>query len=349
MAVIDLPGTLGLPPGSPPQAYFGLYDGHNGEACSEMLARRLHGNLTRTEGFATDPAAALVRAFMATDASFLRRQVDTERQCRLAAEAAVEKGTAPATEFRFSGATAVAMLVRLETVPWRDARDDSTVSSSGGSGSSDEEVGGDSGVQLARAGAAAAVDSAQQSEMQQRHRPRRLGRSGDSGSDTVIVPRLYIAHCGDCRAVLSHAGVAVELTQDHKPSSRPDECARIAAAGGWIHNGRLHGVLAVSRAFGDAEHKTLKERFWETKFAADPLIVAPDVRVHTLRPRDEFLVLACDGVWDVMASQMVVNFVRRKLREHGDVQRAAEQLVAKALALHSADNISAFVIALHQY
>lgn len=73
------------------------------------------------------------------------------------------------------------------------------------------------------------------------------------------------------------------------------QVSRIEAAGGWVHNGRLHGVLAVSRAFGDAEHKSLKERFWETTFSSDPLIAEPDVRVHTIRPRDEFLILACDG------------------------------------------------------
>ena len=89
------------------------------------------------------------------------------------------------------------------------------------------------------------------------------------------------------------------MTRDHKPGVRPDEVARIQAAGGWVHNGRLHGVLAVSRAFGDAEHKSLKERFWECAFSADPLIAEPDIRVHTVRPRDEFLVLACDGVYDV--------------------------------------------------
>jgi hypothetical protein len=110
-------------------------------------------------------------------------------------------------------------------------------------------------------------------------------------------------------------------------------------------------VLAVSRAFGDIEHKVLKERYLEHAFAADPLIVAPDIRVHTVRPRDEFLILACDGLWDVLSTQQAVNFVRRKLRDPavaGDVQRAAELLVQKAIALSSVDNVSAFVIALGQ-
>ncbi len=46
-------------------------------------------------------------------------------------------------------------------------------------------------------------------------------------------------------------------------------------AGGWVHNDRLHGVLAVSRAFGDVEHKLLKEKCWDKKYTADPLIAVP--------------------------------------------------------------------------
>lgn len=89
---------------------------------------------------------------------------------------------------------------------------------------------------------------------------------------------LYVASCGDCRAVLSRAGVASDLSEDHKPS-RVDEHQRIVRAGGWVHNGRLNGVLAVSRAFGDLEYKTLKEKCWETEFAFDPLTAVP-VRLH---------------------------------------------------------------------
>ena len=59
---------------------------------------------------------------------------------------------------------------------------------------------------------------------------------------------------------------------------------------------------------------------------------------------DEFLVLACDGVWDVMTVHQVVWFVRRRLLEHGDVQQAAEELTQKALDLNSVDNVSAVVV-----
>jgi protein phosphatase 2C family protein 2/3 len=61
---------------------------------------------------------------------------------------------------------------------------------------------------------------------------------------------------------------------------------------------------------------------------------------------DEFLVLACDGVWDVMTTQQVVSFVRRRLLEHGDPQQAAEELTQKALDLNSIDNVTAIVVCL---
>ena len=112
-----------------------------------------------------------------------------------------------------------------------------------------------------------------------------------------------------------------------------------------MHNGRLQGVLAVSRAFGDVEHKRLKEKCWETEFSADPLICEPvcvgtvwlccsggwecdrrttqEVRVHSLQPRDEFVILASDGLWDVLSSQQAVNFTRRRLACDAAVRASA--------------------------
>jgi serine/threonine protein phosphatase PrpC len=81
---------------------------------------------------------------------------------------------------------------------------------------------------------------------------------------------------------------------------------------------------------------------------ANPLIAIPEVLHEALDPaRDEFLVLACDGVWDVMTAQQVVNFVRRRLMDtRGDPQQAAEDLCQKALDLNSIDNVSAVVVRL---
>jgi serine/threonine protein phosphatase PrpC len=118
--------------------------------------------------------------------------------------------------------------------------------------------------------------------------------------------RLVVANVGDCRAVLSHNGTAVALSVDQVPS-RPDEHQRIIVrararwvwgerlhpltclgasllqnCGGWIRNGRLQGVLAVSRAFGDVEHKWLKDKCWDKSFSGD-LVIAEPVRTELAR------------------------------------------------------------------
>jgi hypothetical protein len=99
---------------------------------------------------------------------------------------------------------------------------------------------------------------------------------------------------------------------------------------------------------------------WGREFSADPLTAEPEIMTRRLgrarereREReeagggrgDEFIILACDGIWDVMTSQQAVNFVRRRLLAHRDARRAAQELVDKALELTSIDNCSAIVVA----
>ena len=136
----------------------------------------------------------------------------------------------------------------------------------------------------------------------------------------------------------------MDLTKDHKVED-PQETERIKAAGGWVSSRRLCGVLAVSRSFGDIEYKTLKEKCWERSFSADPLISEPDVRKELVNDEDEFVVLATDGVFDVWSSQAVVNYVRRRLGDHHDVQMAAKELVAESYKRGTVDNTSAIVVA----
>ncbi|EQC35853.1 CAMKK/CAMKK-META protein kinase [Saprolegnia diclina VS20] len=148
--------------------------------------------------------------------------------------------------------------------------------------------------------------------------------------------QLVIGHVGDCRAVLCRGPEALSLTVDHKASNAIEK-ERIEKAGGFVHNGRLDGILAISRAFGDLAHKS-----------DGHLIAVPDITTEMIEPEDEFLLLASDGLFDVITSQQAVNFIRRKLRNHGDVQLAAQELVLKAQEYVSHDNISAIVICFHQ-
>lgn len=108
----------------------------------------------------------------------------------------------------------------------------------------------------------------------------------------------YIANTGDTRAILSRdQGKEVyDLSYDRKATD-PEEIARIARCGGFVEKGRVLGSLAVSRALGDA---ILKLDSYESVLICDPEITG-----FFISQRDDFIVIASDGLWDVMSSQEV--------------------------------------------
>lgn len=127
---------------------------------------------------------------------------------------------------------------------------------------------------------------------------------------------LVVANAGDSRLVLSRNGRAIDLSTDHKPG-QPEEAQRIAAAGGFvvaqqfgthvIH--RVNGELSLSRAIGDLRYKKDASRGH-----ADQMVTCvPEVRTYARQSDQEFLVIACDGIWDVLSSQDVVNRVHQHL------------------------------------
>lgn len=79
----------------------------------------------------------------------------------------------------------------------------------------------------------------------------------DSEDDEEFESNLhvFVSHVGDCRAVASNKGHAIQLSEDHKPSLRSEK-ERIEQAGGWVHNGRVNGSLSVSRTIGDIQFKS---------------------------------------------------------------------------------------------
>jgi len=135
----------------------------------------------------------------------------------------------------------------------------------------------------------------------------------DSGCTAVVAllrgMELYVANAGDSRCVVSRAGKALDMSVDHKPEDKP-ESDRINKAGGRVTpDGRVNGGLNLSRAIGDhcyKQNESLSDR--------EQMITAlPDVRCLTLEEKDEFMILACDGIWNVMTSQEAVNFVKELL------------------------------------
>nr|GEX09927.1 probable protein phosphatase 2C 49 [Tanacetum cinerariifolium] len=153
----------------------------------------------------------------------------------------------------------------------------------------------------------------------------------------ILGKHLLIANAGDCRAVLCRKGVALQMSQDHRPIYL-EEKERVEALGAFIEDGYLNGELAVTRALGDWYMKS------PIGFEASPLTAKPDVTQTVLTEDDEFLIIGCDGIWDVMSNQEAVGIVRRQLRLHDDPNRCARELVNQALRLDTGDNLTAIVV-----
>lgn len=152
---------------------------------------------------------------------------------------------------------------------------------------------------------------------------------------------LVVANAGDCRAVMSRRGKAIDLSTDQRPTCST-ELARIERAGGFVEDGYINGHLGVARAFGDFHIEGLKGD--PEGGTPGPLIVEPEVERWALTAEDEFLIIACDGLWDVFSSQNAVDFGRQALRRHNDAAAAARELAAEALRRDSADNVSVIVV-----
>jgi protein phosphatase 2C family protein 2/3 len=145
--------------------------------------------------------------------------------------------------------------------------------------------------------------------------------------------KIYVANAGDSRSVISVKGEVKPLSFDHKPS-RDTERTRILASGGYIENGRVNGHLALSRALGDFSHKRQKSLTPEEQ----AITADPDVTVHDITEEDEFVVIACDGIWDCLSSQRVVDFVRLKVSEGKELNEIGEMMCDYCLGPDTNDN-----------
>jgi len=161
--------------------------------------------------------------------------------------------------------------------------------------------------------------------------------------------RLLVANIGDSEAVLCRRGEADVLSTIHNPSKSAKEKERIVASGGKIWQDRLaHPCMnprffsiAVSRSIGDMIFKN--EVY--TKGKPSGLIATPSLRSVELQQGDEFLLLACDGLFDVLGYQEAVDLVRAKLPAlNNDPEAVAKALVEVASEKGSADNITALLV-----
>jgi len=166
--------------------------------------------------------------------------------------------------------------------------------------------------------------------------------SFDRGSTAVVVIRnktnIWVANCGDTRAIMNSLKDTVPLTDDHKPT-RKDEYMRITSLGGNVAQAfkgdvfRVNGMLAVSRAIGDfalAPHVTWK----------------PEISHFTIDTRkNHYIMIATDGVWDVTSNEDAVALINNAVLED-QWKDIGGKLITRSRQLGSTDNIAICLILL---
>jgi len=205
-----------------------------------------------------------------------------------------------------------------------------------------------------------------------------IQQRGISGGSTAVVASitkdtLVVANLGDSRAILVQRRKAgdssadedeaagsdttfstIDLSRDHSSGldsekERIDRVPGIEITGGRIVRKKKNGdpeSIGPSRAFGDFGFKANQELPPEQQ----AVIAVPDLTIHPRSEEDAFLILACDGIWDVMTSDEVGDFVARKIMDCRDsgvevtLPRIADRLVEHCFDLGSTDNMSVALV-----
>lgn len=165
-------------------------------------------------------------------------------------------------------------------------------------------------------------------------------RSGSTAAAVLISQQyIYFINCGDSRTLLCRDGQVIFYTEDHKPFN-PREKERIQNAGGSVTLQRVNGSLAVSRALGDFD---FKEVDWRPQTEQ---LVSPEPEIYELERthEDEFLILACDGVWDAIGNEELCAFVRSRLKVCDDLREICTQVIDLCLYKGSLDNMSIIIV-----
>lgn len=201
---------------------------------------------------------------------------------------------------------------------------------------------------------------------------------GSTAIVTTILENRYIivANTGDSRSILSmKGGRAKNLSFDHKPSNM-GERVRIENSGGYVINSRVNEILALSRAFGDYKFKLpwlqlaapgnnnsfleQNRKLVKNNLVALPpelfqVTVEPELLIYDLQALSlpEFVILACDGIWDCYTNNQLIGIIRKKLRDRWSLQHVAEYILNDCISMASSatgigfDNMTLLIIAVH--
>lgn len=289
---------------------FGVFDGHCGAEVARFVARHMAQELRKE--WVSSPEAELKYVF--------HRMDDLVRDPGYRDEIESLKNKPPGEEEGVSGRSTIDALNALKASLKREQAEE-------------EEGGEEDSTGAETEGGRPAADL-----FERRRRCPLPDHDVSAGCTAVAVAvlddgRVFCANAGDSRAVLCRNGQALPLSHDHKPAS-PVEMERITHAGGFVQcvNGifRINGNLNLSRAIGDLKYKanvSLEPK--DQIITAEPDVIQEEIQLG----RDQFIIIACDGIWDCVTNQEAVDFVKERLvGTESTLSQIAEQLLFKCVS-----------------
>eukprot|EP00887_Chlorella_sp_A99_P005127 scaffold25.g5127.t1 len=373
----------------PKTAIFAIFDGHGGREVSKFCAAHLPQELSQADGFANgDVERALAETFLRMDELLVKDEYRDELKQMRGSDSDEEKD-APMVINGASLPDSLLEALGLQAGSGSGFQIKLVRSGPGGKNISIDDIeaeedqeGGEEVEDAKAAGAeeAATVRSAKpgaeaerRGEADDSDRASKRKREGMQGEDEYGGPcagctavcavvrgnELYVANAGDSRCVLCRNGTALAMSTDHKPTDA-EEYDRIIKAGGFVADGRVNGSLNLSRAIGDLEYKQTKASHAcvlgsEVGPGEQMVTAMPEVRKEALQPGDAFLILACDGIWDVLTNQEAVDFVVERLAAGKSPKAICEEICDHCLAPDTGgcgkgcDNMSVQVVLLKPF
>eukprot|EP01104_Vermistella_antarctica_P011721 TRINITY_DN330_c0_g1_i1.p2 TRINITY_DN330_c0_g1~~TRINITY_DN330_c0_g1_i1.p2 ORF type:complete len:420 (+),score=140.92 TRINITY_DN330_c0_g1_i1:66-1325(+) len=364
---------------------FGVFDGHGGKEVSIYCSHHLNEALVKSPAFKEDPGQALIDSFLEMDRVIQTTKGEREAMTygkssggggddgdggdqdafmkTIAAE--IERATglklnlskdgendddddddkAIVSEIHETSDTSSSLTVGDTTVTAEQHTQTDSVAVSDGESVVEKTV------ETSLSSVSTTIEDDDEEDEDVSGRPSKIPGGCTSVVAMIRGNKVYVANAGDSRAVISKAGVATPLSIDHKPHDE-EEFRRITAAGGYVRGDRVNGNLNLSRAIGDLQYKTNP-----SLAPKDQIITAyPDIQELELTPEHDFLILACDGIWDVMTNQEAVDFVRERLAANPEVSLASicELMMDFCLAVEAkptgvgCDNMTAMIVDLRR-
>jgi protein phosphatase PTC1 len=311
--------------------YFAIFDGHAGKDTARWCGNNLHRLVEEEVEVGGDLKDGLGRAFVRGDEEIEREGVGSSGCTAAVAVMAWEKTTSSEESTSSEKPSEVdSSAVKTSVEPNSSGAISESISESTTSGATGDPTIDPNG------------DPTNGTEIS--IPPHSVTNSANSGSRSTgskfdFIPSknhrrmLYTSNVGDLRVILYRKGQPYRLSYDHKATDI-NEINRIRDTGGLIMKNRVNGVLAVTRSLGDSYMKDL-------------VIGKPFTTSTEITADDEFMILACDGVWDVISDLKACEFVS-DLFERGsgkvDPQIAAKKLCQLAMDNSTTDNVTVMIV-----